>query len=67
MLPLAPLLDSFLPDVHTDEAHLRNHSTHSGAVSFDGVLPNSGEANGGSADELERQREDREAERYQRG
>jgi hypothetical protein len=43
VLPLAPLLDSFLPDVHIDEAHLQSHSMHSGVVAFDGDLPNFGE------------------------
>jgi hypothetical protein len=43
VLPLAPLLDSFLPDVQTDEAHLRNHSTELGVVSTDGAKTISGE------------------------
>jgi hypothetical protein len=43
LLPPAPLLDSFLPDVHIDEAHLRRYSTPSGVASFDGDMTNSGE------------------------
>jgi hypothetical protein len=50
VLPLASLLDSFLPDVQLDEAHLRSYSMPSGVASFDGALPNSGEVYGCAAD-----------------
>jgi hypothetical protein len=46
VLPLALLLDSFLPDVQLYEAHLRRYSTPSGVASFDGALPNSSEVYG---------------------
>jgi hypothetical protein len=52
VLPLAPLLNSFLPDVQHDEAHLLGYSTPSGVASFNGTLPNSGEVYGGTADVL---------------
>jgi hypothetical protein len=50
VLPLAPLLNSFLPDAQLDEAHLRSYSMPSEVASFDGALPNSGEVYGGAAD-----------------
>jgi hypothetical protein len=50
VLPLASLLNSFLPDVQLDEAHLRSYSMPSGVASFDGTLPNSSEVYGGAAD-----------------
>jgi hypothetical protein len=49
-LPLAPLLNSFLPDAQLDEAHLRSYSMPSEVASFDGALPNSGEVYGCAAD-----------------
>jgi hypothetical protein len=50
MLLLASLLDSFLPDVQLDEAHLRSYSMPSGVASFVGALPNSDEVYGCVAD-----------------
>jgi hypothetical protein len=50
VLPLDPLLDSFLPDVQHDEAHHRGYSTPSGVASFDGTLSNSSEVYAGAAD-----------------
>jgi hypothetical protein len=43
MLPLAPLLHSFLPDVQLHEVHLLSYSTPSRMASMDGGLRSSGE------------------------
>jgi hypothetical protein len=43
VLPLAPLLNSFLPDVQLDEAHLLSYSMPSGVASMDGDLRSSSE------------------------
>jgi hypothetical protein len=49
MLPCASLLNSFLPDVQLDKAHLRSYSMPFGVASFDGALPNSGKVYGCAA------------------